>query len=56
MPSLESSSTNYQETIGGIRSRAATHLALSKKLIADMSNTRKLPTTKTSAEATNCYD
>ena len=39
-----------------MRSQAATNLALSKKLIAEMTNTRKLPTTTTCADETNCYN
>lgn len=45
-----------QDVIGGRRSQAATHLALSKKLISDISNTRKLPTVTMCTDATNCYD
>ena len=56
MPSLEASSSIPREVIGGRRSQAATHLALSKKLIADVSNTRELPTVTMCADATNFYD
>ena len=56
MPSLEASSSMSQAIIGGRRSQAATHLALSKKLTADISNIRKLPTVTVCADATNCYD
>ena len=56
MPSLEASSSMPQEIIGDRRSQATTHLALSKKLIADISNIRKLPTIIRCADATNCYD
>ena len=56
MPYLEATSSIPQEIIGGRRSQAATHLALSKKLIADASNIRKLPTATICADATNCYD
>lgn len=41
MPTLESSSAMTYKIIRGRRSQAATHLALSKNLIADISNTRK---------------
>ena len=56
MPSLEASSSMPQEIIGIRISQDATYLALSKKLIADVSNTRKLPTATTCADATICYD
>ena len=56
MPSLEVSSFMPQEIIGGRRSQAATHLALSNKLIADISNIRKLPTVTVCADVANCYD
>ena len=56
MPHLEATSSTPQESIGDRRSQATTHLALSKKLIADVSNIRKLPTVTTFADATNCYD
>ena len=56
MPSLEASLSMPQEIIGSRRLKAATHLVLRKKLIADISNTRKLPTVTMCADATNCYD
>ena len=56
MPSLQASSSTPQEIIGGRRSQASTHLAMSKKLINDISNTRKLPTVTTCIDATNFYD
>ena len=56
MPSLEVSSSVPQEITGCRRLQADTHLALGKKLIADVSNTRKLPTTTTCVDATNGYD
>ena len=56
MPYLEVTSSMPQEIIGDRRSQAATHLALSKKLIADTSNIRKLPMVSICADATNCYD
>ena len=55
-PSLEASSSMPQEIIGGRRSKAATHLALNKKIIAEIHNTRKLPTVAVCADATNCHD
>ena len=56
IPSLEASSSTPQDIIGVSRSQAATHLALRKTLIADISNTRKLLTVITCVDATNCYD
>ena len=56
MSSLESSTTTPYEIIGGRRSQAVTHFDLSKKLIADISNIRKLPTATTCDDATNYYD
>jgi len=53
MPRLEAMSSILQEIIGGRRSQAATHLALNKKLIADISNIRKVPTVTICADATN---
>lgn len=56
MPHLEAASSMPHESIGGRRSQAATHLALSKKLIADIFNIRKIPTATMCANATNSYD
>ena len=56
MTSLEASSVTPQEIIGSRRSQAATHLALSKKLIVDVSNTKKLSTATTCADDANFYD
>ena len=56
IPSLEDSSNAPQEIIGSRRSQAATHLALRKIIIEDVSNTKKLSATTTHAEATKCYD
>ena len=53
MPTIETSSAMLQEIIVGRRSHAAMHLALSKKLIADISNTKKLSTATTYADSTN---
>ena len=54
--SIEAENAIPMEIIGGRRSQAATHLALDKKLIADIANVRKLPTITICADATNCYD
>ena len=54
-PSLEDSYAITQEIIGFRRLQASTHLALSKKLILDISNTKKLPTT-TRADDANFHD
>ena len=54
MPSLEASSVIPQEMVSSRRSKGAPHLALSKKLITDVLNTKKLSTTTTCDDATNC--
>ena len=56
IPNLEANNAIPMEVIGGRRSQAATHLALDKKLIADIANVRKLPMITICADATNCYD
>ena len=56
LPRLEATASIPQEIIGGRRSQSATHLALDKKLIADISNIRKVPTVTICADTTNCYD
>ena len=56
IPKLEEVDAIPVEIIGGRRAQAATHLALSKKLIADIANVRKAPTITVCADATNCYD
>ena len=56
IPSIEAANAIPIEVIGGRRSQAATHLALDKKLIADIANVRKLLTITIYANATNCYD
>ena len=56
IPSLEALSGIPQVIIRGRRLQSTTHLALSKKLIADISDTKKLSTATTFADATNCYD
>ena len=43
IPKLEEVDAIPVEIIGGRRAQVATHLTLSKKLIADMSNVRKVP-------------
>ena len=42
--------------IGGRRSQATTHLAIEKKLIADIANVQKLHMITICADVTNCYD
>ena len=54
--SIKAANAIPMEVIGGRRSQAATHLALDKKLIADIANMRKLLTITICADATNCYD
>ena len=56
IPSIEAANAIPMEVIGGRKSQAATHLALDKKLIADIANVRKLPIITICADATNCYD
>ena len=56
MPRIEADNAIPMEVIGGRRSQAATHLALNKKLIADIANVWKRPTATICADATNCYD
>ena len=56
IPSIEADKAIPMEVIGDGRSQVATHLALNKKLIADIANIRKLPTITICADATNYYD
>ena len=56
IPSIEAANAILMEVIGGRRSQAATHLALDKKLIADIANVRKLLTITICANVMNCYD
>ena len=56
MANIEAANAIPMEIIGGRRSQATTHLALDKKLIADIVNVRKLPTITMCADATNYYD
>ena len=56
MPRLEQYNDIPKEIIGGRKNQAATHLALNKKLISDISNVRKLLTVTICADATNCYN
>ena len=56
MPKLEEAEAILVEIIGGRRSQVATHLALSKKLIADIANVRKSPIITICTDRTNCYD
>ena len=53
IPKIEADNVIPMEVIGGRRSQAAAHLALNKKLIADIANVRKLPTATICADATN---
>ena len=53
---LEAANAIPPELIGGRRSQSAIHLALNKKLIADIADVRKLPMIAICADATNCYD
>ena len=45
-----------QKIIDGTHSQTTTYLVPRKKLIADVSNIRKLPTVTIWDDATNCYD
>ena len=56
MPRLETNKAIPIEVIGRRKSQAATHLALNKKLIADIVNVRKLPAATICADATICYN
>lgn len=56
VPKLEKVDAIPVEIIGGRRAQVVTHLALSKKLIADIVNVRKVPMITACADATNCYD
>ena len=56
MPSLEALSVIPQEIIGGRRLQSTAHVPLSKKIIVDVSNTKKLSTAMTCTDATNLYD
>ena len=56
MSFLEASFSIPQEIVGGRMSQAATNLALSKKLIADVYTNGKLPTVTICADTTNFYD
>ena len=55
MLSIQSSSSIPHEITGDRRSQTATHLALSKKLIENILNTKKLSTDTTCSDASNCY-
>ena len=56
IPNLEAMNVIPGKVIGGRRSQAATHLALDKKLIADIANVQKLPMISICADAMNCYE
>lgn len=54
MQRLELKDEIPSEIIRGYRNQSAIHLALSKKLIADISNMQKLSVVTVCADATNC--
>ena len=56
IPNKEAVNAISIEVIGVRQSQAATHLALDKKLISDITNVRKLPMITICANTTNCYD
>ena len=56
MPRLEKLLEISHEIIGGRRSQAAIHLALNKKLIADIANIHKQLIVTICTNATNCYN
>ena len=56
VPSLEASSVILQEGIGDRKLEDATHLVLSKNIIADVSSTKKPSTAVVSTDATNYHD
>ena len=56
LPILEKNDLIPAEILGGRRSQSTIHVALNKKLIADITNQIKTPTIVISADATNCYD
>ena len=53
---LEEANIIPNKIIGGRRIQIVTYLALNKKLILDIANTWKLPTTVIYVDATNYYD
>ena len=54
MPRLESNNIIPKEIIGARRTQIVIHLVLSKKLILDIVNIRKLPTITIYIDVTNC--
>ena len=44
------------EVIGNRRRQSSIHIALNKKLVADISNQTKKPTVVISTNTANCYD
>ena len=56
MPRLDVHNEITCEITGGRRNQSAMHLALNKKLIADIVNVQKLPTVTICDDATNYYD
>ena len=55
-PSLEDYSAMPQSTIGSRISKAYAHLALSKRVIADVSKTKKFSSVAINAYANKCFD
>ena len=53
---IEEVNAILMKIIGERMPQAATHLALSKKLIASIGNTRNLPAITICVYSTNCYD
>ena len=53
---LEKNDLILVEILGGRQSQSAIHVALNKKLIADIANQIKTPTIVISADTTNFYD
>ena len=53
---LEKNNLIPAEILGGRWSQSAIHVALNKKLIADIANQIKTPIIVISADTTNCYD
>ena len=56
MPTLEVDKVIPQKIIDNKRSEVAIHLALNKKLIADLANIRKVLIATICTNTTNCYN
>ena len=56
IPILEANNMISREIIGGRRGMSAIHIALNKKLLADIANKNKLPSIITSADTSNCFE